>query len=209
MLLTGDNQAAADQLAAHVGMTDVRAALRPHDKVAAVKELQAGGHKVSVVGDGTNDAPALAAADSGIAMGGAGSDLTLQTAGAVVVHDDLIAIPTAIALSRLARRVVVANLIIAATFITVLVTWDLAPPCRCPSASPDMKAPPSSSNLTACDCWAKPPDGEPAELPDYSQPTGTDFGEHGGGDRYRRRHPRRPAAPVTSIRLGFECARTV
>ncbi|MEU2100681.1 heavy metal translocating P-type ATPase [Nocardia sp. NPDC019255] len=126
VLLTGDNSATAERLAARVGITDVRAALLPDDKVTAVRELQADGRKVTVVGDGINDAPALAAAEVGIAMGGAGSDLTLQTADAVVVRDDLTAIPAVIALSRQARRVVIANLSIAATFIGVLVVWDLA-----------------------------------------------------------------------------------
>lgn len=126
VLLTGDNLATANQLATAVGITDVRAALLPEDKVTAVKQLQADGQKVAVVGDGINDAPALAAAHTGIAMGGAGSDLTLQTADAVIVRDDLTTIPAVIALSRQARRVVLANLIIAATFITTLVIWDLA-----------------------------------------------------------------------------------
>jgi heavy metal translocating P-type ATPase len=125
VLLTGDNQATADQVAAQVGITDVRGGLLPDDKVSAVQELQAGGQKLAVVGDGINDAPALAAAHAGIAMGGAGSDLTLQTADAVIVRDDLTTIPTVIALSRRARRVVVANLIIATTFIGALVVWDL------------------------------------------------------------------------------------
>ncbi|MEB3031708.1 heavy metal translocating P-type ATPase [[Mycobacterium] nativiensis] len=125
VLLTGDNQAAADRLAAEVGITDVRAGLLPDAKVTAVKQLQAAGANVTVVGDGINDAPALAAAHAGIAMGGAGSDLTLQTADAVVVRDDLTAIPAVIALSRRARRVVGANLVIAAIFITALVIWDL------------------------------------------------------------------------------------
>ncbi|MEV4124274.1 heavy metal translocating P-type ATPase [Nocardia sp. NPDC049707] len=125
VLLTGDNQVAADQLAVRVGITDVRAGLLPDDKVAAVRILQAGGAKVAVVGDGINDAHALAAAHTGIAMGGAGSDLTLQTADAVVVRDDLTTIPAVINLSRRARRVVIANLAIAASFIGVLVIWDL------------------------------------------------------------------------------------
>jgi P-type E1-E2 ATPase len=126
VLLTGDNQATAELVAAQVGITDVRAGLLPDDKVMVVEQLRANGQKVTVVGDGINDAPALAAAHTGIAMGGAGSDLTLETADAVVVRDDLTAIPAAIALSRRARSVVVANLIIAATFITGLVIWDLA-----------------------------------------------------------------------------------
>ncbi|WP_280245245.1 heavy metal translocating P-type ATPase, partial [Nocardia abscessus] len=125
-LLTGDNRATADRLAARVGITDVRADLLPDDKVTAVRQWQADGRTVTVVGDGINDAPALAAAEVGIAMGGAGSDLTLQTADAVVVRDDLTTIPAVIALSRQARRVVSANLAIAATFIGVLVVWDLA-----------------------------------------------------------------------------------
>ncbi|MGC4942264.1 heavy metal translocating P-type ATPase [Kribbella sp. DT2] len=125
VLLTGDNSATATQVAAAVGITSIHSELLPDDKVAAVRELQAAGERVTVVGDGINDAPALATADAGIAMGGAGSDLTLQAADAVVVRDDLTTIPAVIALSRRARRVVIANLIIAATFITVLVIWDL------------------------------------------------------------------------------------
>ncbi len=125
VLLTGDNAAAARQLAGQVGIVEVRAGLLPHDKVAAVRELQADGTRLVMVGDGINDAPALAAAHAGIAIGGAGSDLTLQTADAVVIGDDLRAIPAVIALSRRARRVVMANLAIAATFIAVLVVWDL------------------------------------------------------------------------------------
>ncbi|QGV77045.1 heavy metal translocating P-type ATPase [Streptomyces ficellus] len=125
VLLTGDNVRAARHLAAEVGITDVRAGLLPEDKVAAVKEWEAKGRRVLVVGDGVNDAPALAAAHSGIAMGKAGSDLALKTADAVVVRDELATIPSIVRLSRTARRLVVQNLAIAGTFIAVLVAWDL------------------------------------------------------------------------------------
>jgi heavy metal translocating P-type ATPase len=130
ILLTGDNHATATQLAEQVGINDVRAGLLPESKVTAVGELAAltldgGGQRVTMVGDGINDAPALAAAHAGIAMGGAGADLTMQAADAIVVRNDLSTIPAVIALSRRARRVVTANLIIAATFITGLVVWDL------------------------------------------------------------------------------------
>ncbi|MFJ5831732.1 heavy metal translocating P-type ATPase [Streptomyces sp. NPDC093089] len=125
VLVTGDNPRAAARIAAEVGITDVRAGLLPQDKVAAVHELRNGGAKVLVVGDGVNDAPALAAAHTGIAMGRAGSDLALETADAVVVRDELAAIPTVVDLSRRARALVVQNLVIAGAFITALAVWDL------------------------------------------------------------------------------------
>ncbi|HEY3896641.1 MAG TPA: heavy metal translocating P-type ATPase [Pseudonocardiaceae bacterium] len=125
LLVTGDNPRAAARLAEEVCIADVRSGLLPQGKVTAVQELERAGRKVLVVGDGVNDAPALAAAHTGIAMGRAGSDLALETADAVIVRDELATIPTAITLSRQARRLVVQNLFIAATFITGLVIWDL------------------------------------------------------------------------------------
>ena len=125
VLLTGDNQAAARRLADAVGIHDVRAGLLPENKVAELQTLQRAGRRVAVVGDGVNDAPALAAAHTGVAMGGTGADLTLETADAVVVRDDLSTIPAVIALSRRARKVVVANLVIAAAVIVILVVLDL------------------------------------------------------------------------------------
>ncbi|HEY0693576.1 MAG TPA: heavy metal translocating P-type ATPase, partial [Kribbella sp.] len=125
ILLTGDNARAAGRLGEEVGIGDVRAGLLPLDKVAAVRDLEQTGAKVLVIGDGVNDAPALAAAHVGLAMGRAGSDLALETADAVIVRDELVAVPAVIELSRRARRLVLQNLVIAATFISALVIWDL------------------------------------------------------------------------------------
>ena len=125
VLLTGDNAGAAGRLAEEVGINDVRAGLLPEGKVTEVRGFQQAGRKLLLVGDGVNDAPALAAADLGVAMGRHGSDLALETADAVIVRDELSTLPTVISLSRRARRVVIANLIIAALVITSLVVWDL------------------------------------------------------------------------------------
>ncbi|WP_443061452.1 heavy metal translocating P-type ATPase [Streptomyces sp. NBC_00414] len=124
-LLTGDNPRAARSVAERTGIPSdgVRADLLPHEKAEAVRDL---GGRVLFVGDGVNDAPALAAAHTGVAMGRAGSDLALETADAVLVHDDLTVVPKAVALSRRARRLVVQNLCLAGAFISVLVVWDLA-----------------------------------------------------------------------------------
>lgn len=124
-LLTGDHAAAAARVADATGITEVRAGLLPEDKVEAVRDRERAGRKVLFVGDGVNDAPALAAAHAGVAMGGAGSDLALETADAVVVRDELTAVPAVVRLSRRARRLVVQNLAVAGVFITVLVLWDL------------------------------------------------------------------------------------
>ncbi|MBU9766481.1 heavy metal translocating P-type ATPase [Mycobacterium sp. TNTM28] len=125
VLLTGDNHTAATQLAGELGIDDVRAGLLPEDKAGAVREWEAGGRRVLMVGDGVNDAPAMASAHASMAMGRCGADLTVDTADVVTVGDDLSAIAAVIALARRARRLVKANLAIAATVITVLVAWDL------------------------------------------------------------------------------------
>ena len=125
ILLSGDNLRAARRLGAEVGITDVRAGLLPADKVVHVRALQAAGERVLLVGDGVNDAPAMAAADLGVAMGRHGSDLALETSDAVIVRDELALLPKVIDLSGRAHRVVKANLTIAASVITALVIWDL------------------------------------------------------------------------------------
>ncbi|WP_325049416.1 heavy metal translocating P-type ATPase [Saccharopolyspora rhizosphaerae] len=125
VLLTGDTAAGAGEIAERVGITDVRAGLLPDDKLDEIQRMGSAGHRVAFVGDGINDAPAMAGSHAGIAVGGAASDLTLQTADAVIVREDLNTIPAVIEFSRRARRVVTANLVIAGAFIAVLVTWDL------------------------------------------------------------------------------------
>ncbi|MDT7746630.1 MAG: cation-transporting P-type ATPase [Pseudonocardiales bacterium] len=126
ILLTGDNARAAARLAEEVGITEVRAGLLPQDKVDLVRALQAGGRRVLLVGDGVNDAPAMAAADVGVAIGRHGSDLALDTADAVIVRDELAILPTIIGLSARAHRVMRANLLLAAIVIAALITWDIA-----------------------------------------------------------------------------------
>ncbi|MGW2344957.1 heavy metal translocating P-type ATPase [Streptomyces sp. NPDC001661] len=128
ILLTGDHEHAAAAVARQVDIApgDVRAGLLPDEKAHAVRELADAGRTVLLVGDGVNDAPALAAAHTGVAMGRGGSDLALETADAVLVRDDLGALERTVALSRRARRLVVQNLVIAGVFIAGLVIWDLA-----------------------------------------------------------------------------------
>lgn len=125
VLLTGDDTRAAHHLATTVAIDDVRAELLPEQKLDAVLAMQAAGDRVLFIGDGVNDAPAMAAAHSSIAMGRSGADLALEAADGVTVRDELDAVATVVALARRARRVVVANLAIAASVIVGLVVWDL------------------------------------------------------------------------------------
>lgn len=125
-LLTGDNEHAARHVADATGVEVIHAGLMPEDKAAIVSDMESRqNERVAVVGDGVNDAPALGRASVGVAMGRHGSDLALETADVIVVSDELGTIPSLLAISRRAHRLVVANLVIAATFITVLVVWDL------------------------------------------------------------------------------------
>jgi Cd2+/Zn2+-exporting ATPase len=112
VMLTGDNHATAQAIASELGIDEFRAELLPEDKVAAVADLRRKFRSVAMVGDGVNDAPALALADVGIAMGAAGSDAALETADVALMADDLLKIPYALRLSRTTLRNIKANLAI-------------------------------------------------------------------------------------------------
>jgi Cd2+/Zn2+-exporting ATPase len=110
-MLTGDNPETAAAVAAEAGVTDVRAGLLPEQKVAAVAALRDRAGAVAMVGDGVNDAPALAAATLGVAMGAAGTDAALETADIALMGDDLSAIPETIRLARRTTRVIWQNIV--------------------------------------------------------------------------------------------------
>ncbi|MGQ9698200.1 MAG: HAD-IC family P-type ATPase, partial [Armatimonadota bacterium] len=109
MVLTGDSEGAAQAVAREVGVDRVTAGVRPAEKAAEVQRLQAQGEIVAVVGDGINDAPALAQADVGIAMG-TGTDIALETADVTLMRGDLTSLVSAVRLSRAAMRVIRQNL---------------------------------------------------------------------------------------------------
>ncbi|MCE9672028.1 cadmium-translocating P-type ATPase [Myxococcus stipitatus] len=120
VMLSGDNARVAKSIAEQVGIDEARAPLMPADKVTAVREMGRQG-SVAMVGDGVNDAPALAAAAVGVAMGGAGSDAALETADVVLMSDDLSRLPFALTLARGATAVMKQNLVIALGISAVLV----------------------------------------------------------------------------------------
>lgn len=125
VMLTGDNQCAASAIAARAGVDEFHAGLLPQEKVAVIKALRQRYGPVAMVGDGVNDAPSLAAADIGIAMGGRGTDVAIETADVVLMSDALNKIPFAIGLARRAERVVWQNLAFSMAVILVLVATAL------------------------------------------------------------------------------------
>jgi Cd2+/Zn2+-exporting ATPase len=122
VMLTGDNERVAHAIAAQVGVDEYFADLLPEDKMRIVKELEAKYGPVAMVGDGVNDAPALASASIGIAMGAAGTDVALETADVVLMADDLSNIPYVIALSRQTRKTLFVNLGFSLTMIVLMIT---------------------------------------------------------------------------------------
>jgi len=120
VMLTGDNERTARAVADQVGIDDYRAELLPADKQTAVAALREDGHVVAMVGDGINDAPALATADVGIAMGAAGTDTAIETADVALLADDLDRIPYAVTLSKATRRNVRQNVALAVLTVVLL-----------------------------------------------------------------------------------------
>ncbi|MGB4594182.1 MAG: HAD-IC family P-type ATPase, partial [Coriobacteriia bacterium] len=112
VMLTGDNERTAEGVAAAVGVTAHEARLLPEDKTVAVRELKERYGVVVMVGDGVNDAPALAAADIGIAMGAAGSDTAIETADVALMRDDLSALPQFFALGRRTTAIITQNVVV-------------------------------------------------------------------------------------------------
>jgi Cd2+/Zn2+-exporting ATPase len=125
VVLTGDRQAAAEHLRTELKLDDVRAELKPEQKVAAIQEFSAAGKKVAMVGDGVNDAPSLAVAHIGVAMGARGADAALEQADVVLMNDKLENFLAAFRLSHRARSIIRQNLFISLGTVVVLVTFAL------------------------------------------------------------------------------------
>src|SRR5437867_3491233 len=131
-MITGDSKAVAESVARRIGIDDVAAEVLPADKASAIQRFQAGGKRVAMVGDGVNDAPALATANVGIAIG-AGTDVAVESAGIVLVRSDPRDVVGAIELSRASYRKMVQNLLWATGYnllaipvaAGVLVPWGL------------------------------------------------------------------------------------
>lgn len=120
VMLTGDDRITAMSIARQAGIEDVRAGLLPEDKLVIIRELQKEGYVVAMVGDGINDALALAAADVGIAMGAAGTDIAIETADIALMSDDLLKLPEAIRLSKATLNNIHQNVVIALVTVTIL-----------------------------------------------------------------------------------------
>jgi Cd2+/Zn2+-exporting ATPase len=121
VMLTGDNPQVAAHIAGQIGMDEFRAQLMPEDKVSAVRSLVDQYGDVGMVGDGVNDAPALANATVGIALGGASTDVALETADVALMADDLTKLPFAVGLGRATRSLIIQNLVIAMGVIFTLI----------------------------------------------------------------------------------------
>ncbi|MGA2786281.1 MAG: cation-translocating P-type ATPase [Verrucomicrobiota bacterium] len=125
VVLTGDRRATAEHLRDQLKLDDMRAELKPEQKVEAIRELSGQGRKVAMIGDGVNDAPSLAAAHIGVAMGARGADAALEQADVVLMHDRLENFLAAFRLSQRARLIIRQNLVVSIGTVVVLVTFAL------------------------------------------------------------------------------------
>jgi Cd2+/Zn2+-exporting ATPase len=121
VMLTGDNPPVAEAIAREIGITEVRAGLLPEDKIREVRGMLDRYGRTAMVGDGVNDAPALAAATVGVAMGSKGTDVALEAADLALMSDDLAKLPFAIGLSRATRRLILQNVIISMGVVCALI----------------------------------------------------------------------------------------
>ncbi|MGC1332261.1 heavy metal translocating P-type ATPase [Pseudomonas sp.] len=126
LMLTGDNPHTAQAIAAQVGIDQARGNLLPADKLQAIEDLYAQGHRVGMVGDGINDAPALARAELGFAMAAAGTDTAIETADVALMDDDLRKIPAFVRLSRQTRAILTQNIVLALVIKTVFLAMTFA-----------------------------------------------------------------------------------
>ncbi len=125
LVLTGDRRAAAEQLRAEAGVQEIRPELKPEEKVEIIRDLTREGHRVAMIGDGVNDAPSLAAAHVGVAMGARGADAALEQAEVVLMHDRIENVLAAYQLSRRARRIIRQNLTLSLGTVVVLAAMAL------------------------------------------------------------------------------------
>jgi Cd2+/Zn2+-exporting ATPase len=125
IMLTGDNPRSAAAIARQAGLTEYRAGLMPEDKLVEIRNLVNEYGQVGMIGDGVNDAPALANSTVGIAMGGAGTDVALETADVALMGDDLSQLPFAVGLGRATRSIILQNLFIALGVIALLIIASL------------------------------------------------------------------------------------
>jgi Cd2+/Zn2+-exporting ATPase len=121
IMLTGDNQQVADAIAQQTGLTEAWGNLLPEEKVAAIQKLKQAERLVAMIGDGVNDAPAMANSTVGIAMGAAGSDVALETADIALMGDKLSLLPFAIRLSKAAKSIILQNLILSLGMVMILI----------------------------------------------------------------------------------------
>jgi Zn2+/Cd2+-exporting ATPase len=130
-MLTGDRQAVAKRVAAEMACTEYKADCLPQEKLDLVRAMRKQGHRVMVIGDGVNDAPALAAGDLGVAMGAAGSDVAINSASIALLNNDLTRIPFLVRLSRATRKVVIQNLVFGVLFVITVMAlgaFNIVPP---------------------------------------------------------------------------------